>query len=132
MGMVRDTIAVHRLAIGKSAKMERSTGNQYLKNNIFEQSQSAIEENMSGSQIATEDMQHSNRTKRFLPAAIGEGKLTRPFAPAGQSTQMIIGATNETDFHLLQTTQMLYQSYDLKRVFYSAYVPINGLCFART
>lgn len=125
MGMVRDTIAVHRLAIGKSAKMERSTGNQYLKNNIFEQSQSAIEENMSGSQIATEDMQHSNRTKRFLPAAIGEGKLTRPFAPAGQSTQMIIGATNETDFHLLQTTQMLYQSYDLKRVFYSAYVPIN-------
>lgn len=52
-------------------------------------------------------------------------KLTRPFAPAGQSTQMIIGASGETDYHLIQTTQKLYQSYDLKRVFYSAYVSIN-------
>ncbi len=126
MGMVRDTIAVHRVAIGKNAKMERSVGNQYLKNNIFEQSQSAIEGDMSGKEIAMAGMPISTNKKRhYLPAAIGEGKLTRPFAPAGQSTQMIIGATEETDFHLLQTTQMLYQNYDLKRVFYSAYVPIN-------
>ena len=47
------------------------------------------------------------------------------FAPAGQSTQMIIGATDETDYHLLKTTQYLYQKYDLKRVFFSAYVPLN-------
>lgn len=52
-------------------------------------------------------------------------KLTRAFAPAGQSTQMIIGATEETDFNLIMTTQALYQTYDLKRVFYSAYIPIN-------
>jgi len=51
--------------------------------------------------------------------------LKRSFAPAGQSTQMIIGATGETDYTLLQTTQRLYQNYDLRRVFYSAYIPIN-------
>lgn len=47
------------------------------------------------------------------------------FVPAGQSTQMIIGASGESDFHLLSLTQRLYQQYDLKRVFYSAYVPLN-------
>ncbi len=47
------------------------------------------------------------------------------FVPAGQSTQMIIGATGESDLQLLSTTQKLYQQYDLKRVFYSAYVPLN-------
>lgn len=52
------------------------------------------------------------------------GKPT-PFVPAGQSTQMIIGATGESDLQLLSTTQKLYQQYDLKRVFYSAYVPLN-------
>ncbi len=43
-----------------------------------------------------------------------------PFVPAGQSTQMIIGATKENDYQLLSTSQLLYQQYDLKRVFYSA------------
>ena len=47
------------------------------------------------------------------------------FVPAGQSTQMIIGATGESDYTLLQTTQALYQGFDLKRVFYSAYIPLN-------
>ena len=51
--------------------------------------------------------------------------LKRRFAPAGQSTQMIIGATGESDYTLLQTTQQLYQGFDLKRVFYSAYIPLN-------
>ena len=38
---------------------------------------------------------------------------------------MIIGATGESDYTLLQTTQALYQGFDLKRVFYSAYIPLN-------
>lgn len=38
---------------------------------------------------------------------------------------MIIGASGESDFHLLSLTQQLYQQYDMKRVFYSAYVPLN-------
>ena len=46
------------------------------------------------------------------------------FAPAGQSTQMIVGATPDTDRHILSLTQGLYDKYGLKRVFYSAYVPV--------
>ena len=46
------------------------------------------------------------------------------FAPAGQSTQMIIGATADSDRHILSLTQSLYDRYRLKRVFYSAYVPV--------
>ena len=46
------------------------------------------------------------------------------FAPAGQSTQMIIGATADSDFHILRLTQGLYDRYQLKRVFYSAYIPV--------
>jgi putative DNA modification/repair radical SAM protein len=48
------------------------------------------------------------------------------FAPAGQSTQMIIGATPESDRHILQLTQALYDKYQLKRVFYSAYMPVSS------
>ena len=47
------------------------------------------------------------------------------FAPAGQSTQMIIGATPESDKHILTLTQALYDKYKLKRVFYSAYMPVS-------
>ena len=47
------------------------------------------------------------------------------FAPAGQSTQMIIGASPETDLHIMNLSEALYKKYDLKRVFYSAYLPIN-------
>jgi len=46
------------------------------------------------------------------------------FAPAGQSTQLIVGATADTDFHILRLTQSLYDRYHLKRVFYSAYIPV--------
>ena len=46
------------------------------------------------------------------------------FAPAGQSTQMIVGATQDTDLHILRLTQGLYDRYHLRRVFFSAYVPV--------
>lgn len=46
------------------------------------------------------------------------------FAPAGQSTQMIIGATPDTDFRILNLTESLYKKYSLKRVFFSAYMPV--------
>ena len=44
------------------------------------------------------------------------------FVPAGQSTQMIIGATPETDLQIMQVSESLYERFSLKRVFYSAYV----------
>ena len=47
------------------------------------------------------------------------------FAPAGQSTQMIIGASPETDKHILKLTESLYKKYKLKRVFFSAYTPVS-------
>ena len=47
------------------------------------------------------------------------------FTPAGQSTQMIIGATKETDYDIMSKSSDLYQRYDLKRVFYSAYISVN-------
>lgn len=47
------------------------------------------------------------------------------FVPAGQSTQMIIGATGENDYQILNTAESLYQKFELKRVFYSAFVNAN-------
>ena len=46
------------------------------------------------------------------------------FSPAGQATQMIIGATPETDYQIVRLASGLYKRYRLKRVFYSAYVPV--------
>lgn len=47
------------------------------------------------------------------------------FVPAGQSTQMIIGATPETDYQIIRVAESLYQKFELKRVFYSAFVHVN-------
>ena len=49
---------------------------------------------------------------------------TPAFAPAGQSTQMIVGASDETDYHILKLSEGMYQKYALKRVFSSAYIPV--------
>ena len=47
------------------------------------------------------------------------------FVPAGQSTQMIIGASGESDYEIMAVTEALYRKFDLKRVFYSAFVNVN-------
>lgn len=109
MGQITDTIAAHRLAIGKDTRMERSDINKYLDNSIFSERKRIEDQNRN----------------LFLPADIRDTKLKRNFASAGQSTQMIIGATEESDYDLIRTTQYLYQNYDMKRVFYSGYVPLN-------
>jgi len=61
--------------------------------------------------IHKEDRKHFRHTPRFVPG--------------GQSTQMIIGASQDSDLTILQTTQALYQKFKLKRVYFSAYVPVN-------
>ena len=48
------------------------------------------------------------------------------FAPAGQSTQMVIGATPENDFQILKLSNAFYKGMNLKRVYYSGYVPISN------
>ena len=52
-------------------------------------------------------------------------KSTPSFIPAGQTTQMIIGVGGESDYAILSKSENLYKNFDLKRVYYSAYVPVN-------
>lgn len=47
------------------------------------------------------------------------------FVPAGQSTQMIVGATPESDYQIMTVAENLYQKFNLKRVYYSAFVSVN-------
>ena len=52
-------------------------------------------------------------------------KGQKRFVPAGQSTQMIVGATSENDYQILSVAQAMYKQFDLRRVFYSAYIALN-------
>lgn len=68
----------------------------------------------------------------FLKEKIGgykaEKKLLKSaplFSPGGQSTQLVIGASPETDFNILQLSKSLYKEQKLKRVFYSGYIPVS-------
>lgn len=65
-------------------------------------------------------------TAREIKDASLTTKTKQHFVPAGQSTQMIIGATNDSDHHILHLTESLYKSYSLKRVFFSAYIPVGN------
>lgn len=59
--------------------------------------------------------------QKNLPSA----RSKKLFVPAGQSTQMIIGATPESDYHIMTVAEALYDKYNLKRVYYSAFVNVN-------
>lgn len=67
----------------------------------------------------------ASRSKRFYGGTIQRAEEERPFAPAGQSTQMIVGASPESDYQILNLSAALYRSMSLKRVFFSAYMPVN-------
>jgi putative DNA modification/repair radical SAM protein len=76
--------------------------------------------------------EHILNSFSYLSAQIGryqeESRFLRSaprFAPAGQSTQMIVGATPESDYQIITLAEGLYQKFRLKRVYYSAYVPVN-------
>ena len=177
MGKVRNTIASHRMAIGKSAHMERSKGNQFLKQSIFgteskkqfadglmkEKKAVLGTENVvrddagaygsidqgknhgtgSGGSVTGEtDVQNTianlaakmNGTvldsaltwdNAYQLAPFDMSKLKRRFAPAGQSTQMIVGATAETDKDILFLSSALYQRPTMRRVYYSGYISVN-------
>lgn len=72
----------------------------------------------SGNLIPSSDDGYSLITKT------GRKKQSK-FVPAGQSTQMIIGATPETDYQLMSVTEYMYKQFKMKRVFYSAFVDVN-------
>lgn len=150
MSKIQSTIMSHREAQGKSGLMDRARGNQYLETSIFHQK--SLPDGVAGGKdaervrpdtgvIESKEVREAQKeslelientkpqTKLILPgkdAVLSKAdQVKRAFAPAGQSTQMIIGATEESDYNLIMTTQKLYQTYDLKRVFFSAYIPIN-------
>jgi len=82
-------------------------------------------------QIATSQVDHdfkeiitSNTTSSSV-SLIQKPKEKRYFVPAGQSTQMIIGATKESDYQIMSVAESLYHNFDLKRVFYSAFMNVN-------
>ena len=57
---------------------------------------------------------------------LDHNKFKKNFVPAGQTTQLIIGATPETDLKILNLSQSLYSKLNLKRVYYSAYISVNN------
>lgn len=63
------------------------------------------------------------RKRFYKPARMKAGE--RRFVPAGQSTQMIIGATDDTDYEIIKVSEALYNKFDLKRVFYSAFMNVT-------
>lgn len=141
MALVQNGIAEHRLSIGKDARMDRSSSNRYLRGTIFDAAKpdlflkppdrQTVMQNDMQSGIASSALHTSHSlldsANMHTPHSLLSPSKSRPdpFVPAGQSTQMIIGATGENDYQLLTTTQKLYQQFDLKRVFFSAYVPLN-------
>lgn len=66
------------------------------------------------------DLDISNYNSAALPALRTKAK----FAPAGQTTQMMVGASGESDRQILLTSEKLYQTFQMKRVYFSAYIPI--------
>lgn len=68
--------------------------------------------------VKNELIQYKEEKKKF--------KHTPKFAPAGQSTQVIVGATQENDFQIIQVADHFYNNFNLKRVYYSGYVPISN------
>ena len=64
-------------------------------------------------------------TDRLMNTTASYRGKKETFIPAGQTTQMIIGASGESDRDILTLGQALYQRQGLKRVYYSAYVPVN-------
>lgn len=55
---------------------------------------------------------------------VGNVKGRGKFIPAGQTTQMMIGASRETDFSIMRVSEAMYKNFTMKRVYYSAYVPV--------
>lgn len=68
--------------------------------------------------VKNELIQYKEEKKKY--------KSTPKFAPAGQSTQVIVGATQENDFQIIQVADHFYNNFNLKRVYYSGYVPISN------
>lgn len=77
-----------------------------------------------GSRGSGFDMTAQAADGRYAVPSARHGRSDHTFAPAGQTTQMIIGAGGETDQSILTTSENLYRAFKMKRVYYSAYIPV--------
>ena len=64
-------------------------------------------------------------SQKLLESRQTKTKTKELFVPAGQSTQMIVGASPEADGHIIRLSEELYNRFSLKRVYYSSYIPVN-------
>ena len=88
-------------------------------------SQGIEEKDKAGGSRAGSDTQDSiTAVSSARPLSRNRRRQGEDFAPAGQTTQMIIGAGGETDQSILNTSESLYRTFKMKRVYYSAYVPV--------
>lgn len=149
---IQSGIVQERLRGGVGEKMERASGIQNLPGGIFGEESRRLNQK-SDAQIlrpGEDERGEAGEPERLAVKAGARGsfdtgiggapvfsgiaagslvpwaeKRGLSYVPAGQSTQMIIGATEETDYQILRVTESLYRQYDLKRVFFSGYIPIN-------
>ncbi len=119
MSRIQKKIVESRQSMGQTARLERAWGVKGLSNGLFGEDEYQR-------RLVGEDsfkLEGGIGTSVLRPPE--RGLDIRTFAPAGQSTQMIVGATPESDYHMMMVTQALYRQYDLKRVFFSAYIGLN-------
>lgn len=114
VGFVADRMSIN-LELPTKEGLQQLAPNKNYKNIITPMRQiqagigHLISDNKKGYELVT-------RTGKHMPSK---------FVPAGQSTQMIIGATPETDYQLMTVTEAMYKQFKMKRVFYSAFVDVN-------
>ena len=77
-------------------------------------------------ELPTHELTSVNRTLPEVVRLSNGDPNRKSFVPAGQSTQMIIGATPESDYQIIKVAESLYDRFELKRVFYSAFVNVTG------
>lgn len=115
---------------GHSSGQKAADNTDKRPNNIAESSQKSVSGEKNGAtdigyKAANESYGMMQVNKNTSLTNLASRDISRGFVPAGQSTQMIIGATGESDFEILSVTEALYQRFDLKRVFFSAFINVN-------
>ena len=75
--------------------------------------------------VATDCGKADKLAEKSWESSLSIKRPDRYYVPAGQSTQMIVGATGESDYQIISVAEAMYNRFDMKRVFYSAFVNVN-------
>lgn len=118
LGLLADRLSVN-LELPSQESLQRLAPDKSKQNILAPMRQ--IKDNVAESR----DTRAIMRKQTTYMTQVKPARKSRAFAPAGQSTQMIIGASPESDFHILNLSAALYKNLSLKRVFFSAYLPVN-------